>query len=220
MDSVLTQAARLRARLATEVDDSDPQRSATTKRRQWRDYQKLTAQPCDVADGVIAAGLRLGGKPGKALREAYENLRIAVERAYPGPGGEPDRTMLDAILNAGLTPSVYTDYERWKPLHWILAVPDVMQRGGFDTIVGNPPFLGGKKVSGAMGTNVREWLVNVLAQGSKGHADLVAYFFLRAWHGSRRSWSPPGGSTARRCASRRMPRSRSSDASCQAWASC
>ena len=31
-----------------------------------------------------------------------------------------------------------------------------------------------------MGTNVRDWLVNVLANGKHGHADLVAYFFLRA----------------------------------------
>lgn len=180
VDGVLTHAARLRAKLATEVDDSDPQRSATTKRRQWRDYQKLTAQLSDVADGVIAAGLRLGGKPGKALREAYENLHIAVERAYPRSGGDPDRTMLDAILNAGLTPTVDTDYDRWKPLHWILAVPDVMERGGFDAIIGNPPFLGGQKLTGAQGTNARDWFVNVLADARKGSADLVGYFFLRA----------------------------------------
>ena len=31
-----------------------------------------------------------------------------------------------------------------------------------------------------MGTNVRDWLVNVLASGEEGNADLVAYFFLRA----------------------------------------
>ena len=87
--------------------------------------------------------------------------------------------MLDGILTAGLTPTVETDYERWKPLHWILAVPDVMERGGFDTVIGNPPFLGGKKVSGASGTNVREWFVNVVARGAKGNADLVANFLLR-----------------------------------------
>lgn len=180
VDGVLRQAARLRQKLATEVDDSDPQRSATTKRRQWRDYQELIAQLTDIADAVVAAGLRLGGKPGKALREAYENLLIAIERAYPGTDGTPDRAMLDKILDAGLTPTVETDYERWKPLHWILAVPDVMERGGFDAIVGNPPFLGGQKLTGTMGTNVRDWFVNVLANGLKGSSDLVGYFFLRA----------------------------------------
>jgi hypothetical protein len=181
VDDILDQASRLRRQLATEVDDSDPQRSAATKRRQWRRYQELIAQLADVADGVIAAGLRCGGKPGKALRAAYEDLRIAVEKAYPADGGDADRTMLEGIQEAGLTPTVTTDYERWKPLHWILAVPDVMERGGFDAVIGNPPFLGGQKLTGSMGTNVRDWFVNALAGGRKGSADLVAYFFLRAY---------------------------------------
>ena len=55
-----------------------------------------------------------------------------------------------------------------------------MERGGFDAIIGNPPFLGGQKLTGAMGTNMRDWFVNILADGAKGSADLVAYFFLRA----------------------------------------
>jgi hypothetical protein len=90
VDDILDQASRLRRQLATEVNDNDPQRSAATKRRQWRRYQELTAQLTDVADGVIAAGLRWGGKPGKELKAAYENLRIAVESAYPVDGGEAD----------------------------------------------------------------------------------------------------------------------------------
>ncbi|MEU9395938.1 DNA methyltransferase [Streptomyces sp. NPDC048324] len=181
IDGTLSKAVRLRRQLATEVDEKDPQRSAASKRRQWRTYQELIAQLSDVADGVIAAGLQLGGKPGRKLREAYQNLRLAVDLAYPGEGETPNRAMLDGILKAGLTPTVKTDYERWKPLHWILAVPDVMERGGFDAIVGNPPFLGGQKLTGTMGTNVRDWFVNTLAHGRKGSADLVAYFFLRAY---------------------------------------
>lgn len=31
-----------------------------------------------------------------------------------------------------------------------------------------------------MGVNIRDWFVNVLAEGAKGSADQVAYFFLRA----------------------------------------
>ena len=92
-----------------------------------------------------------------------------------------DRTFLDAILDKGLTPTVHTDYERWEPLHWIVEVPDVMERGGFDAVIGNPPFLGGKRISTALGGNFREWLVQQLASGQPGNADLVAYFFLRAW---------------------------------------
>ena len=176
VDGVLRRAKDIRGDLATEVDDNDPLRSSTAKQRLWRQYQKVIAPLAEVADAVIAAGLRLGGKPGKALNVAYEDLGIALANAH-----ESDRGMLDKIVATGLTPTVTTDYDRWKPLHWILAVPDVMDRGGFDAIIGNPPFLGGTKITGAMGTNIRDWFVNTLAGGAQGNrADLVAYFVLRA----------------------------------------
>lgn len=176
VDSTLRRAVTLRGALASEVDNADPQRSATSKRRQWQEYQNLVKELTEVGDTVIAAGLRHGGKPGKKLNEEYTNLSIALSLAHQ----RDDRAMLEGILNAGLTPTVPTDYDRWKPLHWVLMVPDVMERGGFDAVIGNPPFLGGQKLTGAMGTNIRDWFVNTLAGGIKGSADLVGYFFLRA----------------------------------------
>ncbi|HXL88808.1 MAG TPA: DNA methyltransferase [Streptosporangiaceae bacterium] len=184
VDGVLREAARLRRNLANEVTNADPQRSAHAKRRQWQRFQQLTAELTDVADAIVAAGLRLGGKPGRALNIAYQALEIALGDAYPDSGlfvNASDRTKLDAIMAAGLTPTVPTDYERWKPLHWVIAVPDVVERGGFDAIIGNPPFLGGSKLTGALGTSIRDWFVDVLAGGLRGKADLVAYFFLRAF---------------------------------------
>ena len=132
-----------------------------------------------VADGVIAAGLKLGGKPGKALDDAYQHLRMAVADAYPAHGGVPDPTARQ-IIDEGLTPTVPTDYDRWRPLHWILAVPDVMESGGFDAIIGNPPFLGGKKISTANGTNIRDWFVNASRMGLRGTLISSPTFFLRA----------------------------------------
>ena len=182
VDGILRQAAQLRKHLANEVNNADPQRSVNTKRRQWKRFQEVTADLTEIADAVVATGLKLGGKPGRALNVAYENLGIALGEADPSglSAEQPRRTMLEDILEAGLTPTVPTDYDRWKPLHWIIAVPDVMERGGFDAIIGNPPFLGGKKLTGAIGANMRDWLINTLADGKSGHADLVAYFFLRA----------------------------------------
>ncbi len=184
IDRVLKEAVRLRGKLASEVNNKDPERSVRAKRRQWQQFQQVTADLTDVADAIVAAGLRLGGKPGRALTDAYKALETALSEAYPDSdlfATEPDRTKVDAILAAGLTPTVTTDYDRWKPLHWIIAVPDVMERDGFDAIIGNPPFLGGQKLTGTGGTNLRDWFVNVLANGARGSADLVAYFFLRAF---------------------------------------
>ncbi|MFC8257501.1 Eco57I restriction-modification methylase domain-containing protein [Streptomyces sp. NPDC057291] len=68
-----------------------------------------------------------------------------------------------------------------RPMHWPLVFPEVFSRGGgFDAIVGNPPFLGGKKLTGPFGQAYREYMVDFLADGKRGNADLVAYFELRA----------------------------------------
>ncbi|WP_235905590.1 Eco57I restriction-modification methylase domain-containing protein [Actinomyces marmotae] len=181
IDAVLARVRERRRTLASEVDDADPARSTTTKQRLLRENEGDLRLLERVADAVVAVGLNpaVGAKPGKRLNEAYGDLAVALGRAFPAEG-EADAQMLEALLKRGLTPAVKTDYERWRCLHWPLAVPEVMERGGFDAIVGNPPFLGGKKISGATGGNLRDWYIHVLAGGTTGNADLVAYFFLRA----------------------------------------
>ncbi|NEB12918.1 hypothetical protein G3I32_29465 [Streptomyces coelicoflavus] len=70
-----------------------------------------------------------------------------------------------------------------QPMHWPLVFPEVFSlRSGFDAIVGNPPFLGGQKLTGALGEAYREYMVHLIANGRRGSADLVAYFELRV-HG-------------------------------------
>jgi hypothetical protein len=182
VESDLGKAAQLRRELSSgQVDDADRMRSTRAKSKLLDDSREVTAKLRDVADGIIAAGLPEGGRLGRALEARYSELADALYEAYPPNRGENDRRKLDAILKAGLTPAADIGEQRWKPLHWIVEAPDVLlDRGGFDAIVGNPPFLGGKRVSGAVGSNVREWLVNQVAYGKKGNADLAANFFLRA----------------------------------------
>jgi methylase of polypeptide subunit release factors len=178
IDAIIAKAVDLRLKLATEIDELDPARNSVAKQRQLAELHSVTTDLRAIADGVIAAGLPLGGKPAPALDGAYEDLRIAVKAAYPD-SGKGDHRSLEAIVDRGLTPSVPTDYRRWRPLHWIIEAPDIIVgRSGFDAILGNPPFLGGKKITPAIG-GAREWLVNVIAH-STGNADLVAYFFLRS----------------------------------------
>jgi hypothetical protein len=59
--------------------------------------------------------------------------------------------------------------------------------GGFDAVVGNPPFIGGQRLTGAIGKDVREYLVEHLSRGKRGSADLCSYFLLRdldiSWRG-------------------------------------
>jgi hypothetical protein len=55
-----------------------PARSSAAKQRQLAELRHLQSLR-KIADGVIAAGLPLGGQPGRALDEAYDNLRLAVK---------------------------------------------------------------------------------------------------------------------------------------------
>ena len=182
VDTVVKRVTDRRQDLASEVSSTDPARSTTTKQRLQHENEEDLKLLTRVADAIVAVGLNpeVGAKSGQAINEAYSDLAVALGRAFPTEGTGDD-SMLEALLERGLTPTVPTDYERWHCLHWPLAVPEVMERGGFDAIVGNPPFLGAKKLSPSMGQNLREWFVHVLAKGATGNADLVAYFFLRAF---------------------------------------
>ena len=63
--------------------------------------------------------------------------------------------------------------------HWFLEFPEVFQNGGFDCILGNPPFLGGQKLSGTYGNNFLEYIkYNYQPIGA---VDLVTYFFRRIY---------------------------------------
>jgi hypothetical protein len=75
-----------------------------------------------------------------------------------------------------------------KFFHWFLEFPEVFSptpggndRGesnnGFDCILGNPPFLGGQKLSGTFGQRFLEYVK--FAYAPAGSCDLVTYFFRR-----------------------------------------
>ena len=73
--------------------------------------------------------------------------------------------------------------------HWFLEFPEIMERGGFDCILGNPPYLGGQALSGTYGHAFCECMKWQFAP--TGLSELVVYF-LRRIHGLLRD----GGFTA------------------------
>jgi hypothetical protein len=74
------------------------------------------------------------------------------------------------------------------PFHWELEFPEVFTFnqdyepiGGFDVIVGNPPFLGGTRISTEFTMNYFSWLTMKFPPA--GHlCDLVAYFFRNCFN--------------------------------------
>ncbi|MFE6091639.1 Eco57I restriction-modification methylase domain-containing protein [Streptomyces massasporeus] len=69
-------------------------------------------------------------------------------------------------------------FER-EPVHWPLVFPEVFEGGGFDAVIGNPPFLGGTKISGSMGVAYRQFTGIYIAGYKADRCDLVGYFALR-----------------------------------------
>lgn len=181
IDARIATATILRRELASPVEERDPVRSTRAKMRLLEQFRQTTADLRLVADGVVAAGLPLGGKPGRQLEDAFKTLSWQLQEAFPADGSKGDRIKLLGRIESGLTPTVQTDYDRWAPLHWIVEAPDVLvERGGFDAIVGNPPFLSGKKIAVANGSAMEAWFKSDLA-GMKGSADLCAHFLRRGW---------------------------------------
>jgi Eco57I restriction-modification methylase/MmeI, target recognition domain len=62
--------------------------------------------------------------------------------------------------------------------HWTLAFPEIVAAGGFDVFLGNPPFLGGQRISGEFGDKYRQILAT-LYEPFIATADLCAAFFHR-----------------------------------------
>ncbi|GAB5519470.1 MAG: hypothetical protein RhofKO_17210 [Rhodothermales bacterium] len=131
-----------------------------------------------LADALV--GVVLAGGSASALESRLASLAVEAERVVQGTA-EALRA-LEVLAAANLSVDAPDGRSR-QPFHWPIGFPEVFQRekGGFDAFVGNPPFLGGWRISGVMGAAYRDWLVENVAEGRRGSADLVAYFFLLAW---------------------------------------
>jgi hypothetical protein len=68
-----------------------------------------------------------------------------------------------------------------SPFHWEVEFPEVFERenAGFDAIVGNPPFLGGTRISNSIGRNYLAYLVEATSR-TTGNVDLAAFFLRRS----------------------------------------
>lgn len=86
-----------------------------------------------------------------------------------------------------LQPLVLQEVLKWRRekrfFHYELAYPEVFTkaRGGFDLVIGNPPYLGGMKISGTYGEKTLHFLKQNHAEQTGGRSDLAAYFLRRGF---------------------------------------
>lgn len=127
---------------------------------------------------------------------AYDRARLPADawcaaffwryltRALPAP--------TEAILHqlradpSGVDPDVISEIHRLRDVgryfHFELAFPEVFsgERPGFDVVVGNPPYLGGLKISTNHGDDYLRFL-KTSADEAGGTTDLCAYFLRRGF---------------------------------------
>ena len=157
-------------------------RDAQAKARLLSEADQLTRPLTAIADAMVGTAMVAAG----ARRDAGDDLlRVAQSaRKLLQETDSPTRAGLLSELEDAVAYQLDTGRpegacER-RPTHWPLVFPEVFEAGGFDAVIGNPPFLGGKKISGALGDAYREFLVRYVAGGARGNADLMAFFLLLA----------------------------------------
>lgn len=169
------EATELRSRLREypirDIDDVKAMARLDVASRQAMELPKLIA---DAFVGCVLAE--------KKVRDRNVGIETIAVLADAAAGNKAEGT--EALIGIALR-DLTKDEPHGRPrhpFHWPLEFPEVFAReiGGFDAFVGNPPFVGGHRITGAMGTAYRDWLVSIVAEGRKGSADFVAYFFLRA----------------------------------------
>lgn len=139
--------------------------------------QKLEV-PELIADAFIGEVLVSSGNIG-ALDSAIGSLAIQAEQAIAFDQG----ALQSIIQRAGgtLNSDLPVGRATRRPFHWPLEFPEVFlsQRGGFDGIVGNPPFLGNRLWKGAMGDRL-QWQCQMVLGTSPGKIDLCVIFHRRS----------------------------------------
>ena len=138
--------------------------------------QKLEV-PERVADAFIGEVFASGGCA--ALENALVSLTIQAGQVING-----DQESLASLSRRSvitLSIDLPGDKSARRPFHWPLEFPEVFSSpsGGFDAVIGNPPFLGGRRITYRHSESLLAYLKSWL-YGAAGTTDLCVYFLLRA----------------------------------------
>jgi hypothetical protein len=162
--------------------------SAVTKEKErllW-DAEDALDRVRVIADLIV--GAFFAADSDKA-RQAERNRRLDLVSAWLRDGGPVPAELRD------LCDELRRDGEGRKgipPFHWMTEFPEVFygerpdpldkdrvnRAAWMDAFVGNPPFLGGRRISGTLGDSYSQWLE--FTHSASKNSDLCAHFFRRA----------------------------------------
>ncbi len=153
-----------------------------------REAEAAIAHVRHVGDFLVAEALAQAGKTSDLTDEEIQVLAEVVIEALDEADAEKRNREIAAILaktNRMMNLGNPANQPPRKPFHWLLEFPEVFLQEdapkGFSAIVGNPPFLGNKYWSNAVGNDFHNYAVNHLIYQT-GRVDLCAVFFQRAFN--------------------------------------
>lgn len=143
------------------------------------DARRHLEVPERIADAFIGEVFSAGGN-NSVLETALVSLAIQAGQAVDG-----DRNAMDDIItraNARLSVDLPAGKAARRSFHWPLVFPEVFvcNKKGFNAILGNPPYLGGRKIRGTLGSSYLQFLTSCLFPNASANADLCAFFLRRS----------------------------------------
>jgi len=153
-----------------------------TQLHQEMEGAEETLAPLRQAGDAVIAAFFSAEKP-KARDNARAVLRDLTERVFRNVTDLESLAKIEAAVS-----KLDSGSKGIHPFHWELEFPEVFvvnehgeQTGGFDVIVGNPPFAGKNNLIDSNLDGYVDWL-KTIHEESHGNADLVAHFFRRAFN--------------------------------------
>jgi hypothetical protein len=153
---------------------------------EYKTFNHLPESTPEEIDQKVKAYQRFIAGKGFTFLKAMADTQVA-QFFIPKTDGNKDLLMTDGDFRL-----ILSGYKGWQDrkvakatavafeqriFHWFIEFPEVFNEGGFDCILGNPPFLGGQKLSGTYGEHFLEFIKYEFAP--IGAVDLVTYFFRR-----------------------------------------
>lgn len=158
------QAAELRRKLETLPSHTEEQ--IAEKARLHAEAEALTGKLKAAADFLVAAEL---DSPDE---RTWQNRRVVAASHMQG-GWKRDVKEFRAVARDALKGK--------RPFHWAVEFPEVFDAGGFNAIIGNPPYCGGRKIRGTLGGDYLDLLTKVIFPNTSANADLCAFFVRHAF---------------------------------------
>ncbi|MEI6640148.1 MAG: DNA methyltransferase, partial [Chlorobium sp.] len=156
--------------------------------KQWHEIAALPERtPSEIEEKKRRYQEFATGKDSSLLRQ-IASIPIAqfyIEKTYGNRSSIITDDEYSQYLSGQQSPSeqakamVQTIADRKNFFHWFLEFPEIIENGGFDCILGNPPYLGGQALSGTYGTHFCDYVKWEYAPA--GLSELVVFFIRRIY---------------------------------------